>query len=848
MDEVLEMIADTVSTLVIAVRDSEEKNTVFGDMVPAATGLQRGVDGMVAAAEEAVENVHEEFRGQISTTAGALKKTTAGLMESALAGRSEPNNRGHQRAAIRYAKQMLEKVVYLVLIEDQSNIKTLVDIGKRAGSESQRVLETENVKHLPMCLPEIEASLASFISRAQAKADGSKNMDFKGRIEAAIRTIQSAAPTYFSSLEASIARPSPAARKQATEDLRNLTNAIDEIIVVVRLMFEANSKFVDAAFKWQPIRTIAEDQLHQATRHLIDSLIPLRQHASQGTGTQQARQVVQAANAAMDAASAVADATNDPVKRQMIHRRIDELKKLTPQVIQALKDHMQNPDDIEAARRLDELIKNAQYATSDLQAAAGLTVPEYIASSASAVNATLDTLADAIRKGDGAAIKTATHNAVAAIDRHIEALQAYADSISDPDHKREVLAQIARLQQLRAQIADVGERLAQNPMDKALAAQLDKLIAEARREVNQNIDPSATVSAANHSLQNNLDLLEDCIARGDANMAFEAVQIAKNIAADMAREIAAAEAFLATLTDPQRRKEVSAAIQKMKALSPKLLEAVKDVLANPNDARAQQRLKDIIAETRQASDELDRVCQLTPEELQAKRQKEMEEKRKRLQAAQAAQRASEAPPMQRIKIEGPVNAAVLQAAQAVEDEVANKAHDDSPMGQLVQTSHSIAEEMAKLSMYAAQGNVKEMIMCARKITELIQKIISNAKNIADTCTDPRLKADVLNYAQATTSFGTQLKIICSVKAAEEKPDPATENQLVTCAQGISDCVIRAIKAAESASIRSAGGARPGKTGGSALNLGRGAAKPAAPLGGGAAKPASGGAKLGFGKR
>jgi hypothetical protein len=59
------------------------------------------------------------------------------------------------------------------------------------------------------------------------------------------------------------------------------------------------------------------------------------------------------------------------------------------------------------------------------------------------------------------------------------------------------------------------------------------------------------------------------------------------------------------------------------------------------------------------------------------------------------------------------------------------------------------------------------IMSARKIREAVNAVIASAKLIADECTDPRLKADVLNYAQAITSFSTQLKIITSVKSAEE---------------------------------------------------------------------------------
>jgi len=109
--------------------------------------------------------------------------------------------------------------------------------------------------------------------------------------------------------------------------------------------------------------------------------------------------------------------------------------------------------------------------------------------------------------------------------------------------------------------------------------------------------------------------------------------------------------------------------------------------------------------------------------------------------------------------------------------------------------------MAKLSAFAAQGNVKDMILCARAIADKIAKVMAFAKSIADECTDPRLKADVLNYAQSISSFSTQLKIISAVKAASDVPDPANENQLITCAQGLSDAVVKAVRAAESASIR-----------------------------------------------
>ena len=174
------------------------------------------------------------------------------------------------------------------------------------------------------------------------------------------------------------------------------------------------------------------------------------------------------------------------------------------------------------------------------------------------------------------------------------------------------------------------------------------------------------------------------------------------------------------------------------------MEAIKFVLENPQDAAGHARLHNVIEQTKLASAHLASVAQLTPQEelvcnnpffpppfftsflqlfsyyppfflflpQEAKLRAE-EVKRKKL-AAQAAMQQQQQPPLQRVKIgmfknpkktitlrkrghariraniqlliisaEGPVNQAVLMAAQQVEEAVATKVHDNSPLGQLV---------------------------------------------------------------------------------------------------------------------------------------------------------------------
>lgn len=91
-----------------------------------------------------------------------------------------------------------------------------------------------------------------------------------------------------------------------------------------------------------------------------------------------------------------------------------------------------------------------------------------------------DNLSEAIKKGDARAIKTGVGNAVDALNRHIDLATAWANNIEDPDEKKEALAQIKRLKELKDRIATTGKALAANPTDPKLQAELEALLAEAK--------------------------------------------------------------------------------------------------------------------------------------------------------------------------------------------------------------------------------------------------------------------------------------------------------------------------------------------------------------------------------
>jgi hypothetical protein len=61
-------------------------------------------------------------------------------------------------------------------------------------------------------------------------------------------------------------------------------------------------------------------------------------------------------------------------------------------------------------------------------------------------------LNDAIRKADVKGIKTGVGNAVDALNRHIDLATTWANSIEDPEQRKEALAQIQKLKDLRDKV------------------------------------------------------------------------------------------------------------------------------------------------------------------------------------------------------------------------------------------------------------------------------------------------------------------------------------------------------------------------------------------------------------
>jgi vinculin len=137
----------------------------------------------------------------------------------------------------------------------------------------------------------------------------------------------------------------------------------------------------------------------------------------------------------------------------------------------------------------------------------------------------------------------------------------------------------------------------------------------------------------------------------------------------------------------------------------------------------------------------------------------------------------------------------------------------SKQNPIVKTAADMAENMAKMARLAAstsarsdadlKGHKSDMIATAKAIAERAKDIQKYAKAVAESCSDKRLKSDLLFLCDRLPTIATQLKIIASVKAASgNTDDPEADSMLVKNANNLMETVQRTVRACEAASLKS----------------------------------------------
>jgi len=117
----------------------------------------------------------------------------------------------------------------------------------------------------------------------------------------------------------------------------------------------------------------------------------------------------------------------------------------------------------------------------------------------------------------------------------------------------------------------------------------------------------------------------------------------------------------------------------------------------------------------------------------------------------------------------------------------------------------VAQKMEELSLIhsnLASNPIakKEMIQKALEITQVTSSILKDCRELAELCTDKRLKMQLLNTVDRLNTLSQQLRVVTAVKASNPR-DLDTDNQLFSCATNLTETMKRLLRDSEAASVR-----------------------------------------------
>lgn len=139
--------------------------------------------------------------------------------------------------------------------------------------------------------------------------------------------------------------------------------------------------------------------------------------------------------------------------------------------------------------------------------------------------------------------------------------------------------------------------------------------------------------------------------------------------------------------------------------------------------------------------------------------------------------------------------ALDQAAAVIKHAVAQAKTDN-------QSSSSVAVELEKLAAAARAGQRQAMLVSSRNVAAQLQKVIEEINQTIKAMgnKNPKEQDRLHRAAQALRNFGTQLKILTSVKAASIERDADADESLLSITKGLGNVLAEAITTMDTVKI------------------------------------------------
>ncbi|EGC34732.1 hypothetical protein DICPUDRAFT_153006 [Dictyostelium purpureum] len=472
-------------------------------------------------------------------------------------------------------------------------------------------------------------------------------------------------------------------------------------------------------------------------------------------------------------ASTYVSSSGDEHRAQRIKDRAVDLTNTGPDLVKAVKANLveMNPDNLAA---LAQSIGAIREANKDLNNAVFLTTEEELLENSSKIDQEMRRIQTNLENGKPVTIQE-VNSLMRKMNNHIRLAHQHAQSIKDPNSKKNLLDSTERLNQLVSSLVGACKKSIENPNDQDAKKQVQSLLDQAIKAnldlIGNNFSTAEELVYGAPVLLKLIGRLEDALMSGDLE---EVKRCFKDLNEELSRQLFLARIAESSITDPERKKLLQEAIADLELLQNQLYPSVMEFIANPNSLESREKLQALLRKLKNEVEHVSSISSTSPSEHLESKSYAVANELNKVEKALVKNNSAEA------------NDSVQKAINGIK--------------QQIQLSKHIAEHTDNIAQKRAIIELSDKL---EKQSLVLQQAVKESIANPNSATH---KAKVAEAAQATRVLMAQLIAASSNKVPEEQVI-ATANSIKRDLDNLSSSlasgkdVDKAIKELKSAEIK-----------------------------------------------
>ncbi|KAN0009435.1 hypothetical protein ACTFIU_006730 [Dictyostelium citrinum] len=396
--------------------------------------------------------------------------------------------------------------------------------------------------------------------------------------------------------------------QEAIEDSSN-PKAMAKLDEAIRGIDEMNQTFLGA---------VSRDIMTENTRQMELKLAQLV-HSLKSGDQQLTVQVLKGVIEDIKKQGLVAELASNSIKETDEHRanrikeRAVDLTNTGPNLVKSVKANLieMNPDNLSA---LVQNIGQIRETNKDLNNAVFMTTEEELLENSAKIDQEMRRIQTALANGKPIT-EQEINSLMKKMNNQIRLAHQHAQSMKDPNSKKILLDTTENLNKLVSLLVDACKQSIENPSDEKAKQKVKDLLNEAMKAnldlIGNSFSTAEELVYGTPNLLKLISKLEEAIANGDLD---EIKRCFKELNEELSKQLFLARIAEASITDPERKKQLLEAIADLERLQTDLYPSVMEFISNPNSKEARENLQQLLRKLKNDVERVSSISSTSPSE------------------------------------------------------------------------------------------------------------------------------------------------------------------------------------------------------------------------------------------